>query len=30
MTYRTRAGVQYVLIATGSGSDAELVAFAVR
>jgi quinoprotein glucose dehydrogenase len=29
MTYRTRAGRQYVVIATGAGSDAELVAFAL-
>jgi quinoprotein glucose dehydrogenase len=28
MTYRTRAGRQYVVIATGAGADAELVAFA--
>ena len=27
MTYRTRAGKQYVVIATGAGADAELVAF---
>lgn len=29
MTYRTRAGRQFVVIATGTGSDAELVAFAL-
>ena len=29
MTYRTRAGVQYVVIATGSGENAKLVAFAL-
>jgi quinoprotein glucose dehydrogenase len=29
MTYRTRAGRQFVVIATGAGSDAELVAFAL-
>lgn len=29
MTYRTRAGRQYVVIATGAGRDAELVAFAL-
>ena len=29
MTYRTRAGRQYVVIATGTGADAELVAFAL-
>ena len=29
MTYRTRAGRQYVVIATGAGADAELVAFAL-
>ncbi|MGI8498834.1 MAG: PQQ-binding-like beta-propeller repeat protein [Gemmatimonadaceae bacterium] len=29
MTYRTRAGTQYVVVATGSGADAELVAFAL-
>ena len=28
MTYRTKAGKQFVVIATGAGSDAELVAFA--
>ena len=27
MTYRTRAGKQFVVIATGAGADAELVAF---
>ena len=29
MTYRTRAGKQYVVIASGAGRDAELVAFAL-
>jgi glucose dehydrogenase len=29
MTYRTRRGRQFVVIATGAGSDAELVAFAL-
>jgi quinoprotein glucose dehydrogenase len=29
MTYRSRAGRQFVLIATGSGTDTALVAFAV-
>ncbi|HKW12328.1 MAG TPA: pyrroloquinoline quinone-dependent dehydrogenase [Gemmatimonadaceae bacterium] len=29
MTYRTRAGTQFVVIATGAGQDAELVAFAL-
>jgi quinoprotein glucose dehydrogenase len=29
MTYRTRAGTQFVVIATGAGADAELVAFAL-
>ena len=29
MTYRTRAGKQFVVIATGAGADAELVAFAL-
>ena len=29
MTYRTRAGTQYVVIATGAGNNAELVAFAL-
>lgn len=29
MTYRSRSGRQFVLIATGSGSDQELVAFAI-
>ena len=29
MTYRTRKGRQFVVIATGAGADAELVAFAV-
>ena len=28
MTYRARSGRQFVVIATGTGSDAELVAFA--
>ncbi|MCE2398475.1 MAG: PQQ-binding-like beta-propeller repeat protein [Gemmatimonadetes bacterium] len=28
MTYRTRSGRQFVLIATGGGTDAALVAFA--
>ena len=30
MTYRTRADTQFVVIATGSGSDATLVALSVR
>lgn len=30
MTYRTSAGTQYVVVATGSGADAELVAFALH
>jgi quinoprotein glucose dehydrogenase len=30
VTYRTAAGVQYVVVATGGGNDAELVAFALR
>jgi quinoprotein glucose dehydrogenase len=30
MTYRTRSGRQYVVIATGSGPDATLAAFALR
>ena len=29
MTYRTRAGKQFVVIATGAGAEAELVAFAL-
>jgi quinoprotein glucose dehydrogenase len=29
MTYRTRAGKQFIVIATGAGSEAELVAFAL-
>lgn len=29
MTYRTRSGRQFVLIATGRGPDAALVAFAL-
>jgi glucose dehydrogenase len=29
MTYQTRSGKQFVVIATGAGSDAELVAFAL-
>jgi quinoprotein glucose dehydrogenase len=29
MTYRTRSGKQFIVIATGAGSDAELVAFAL-
>lgn len=29
MTYRSRAGRQFVLIATGAGPDARLVAFAL-
>ena len=28
MTYRTRSGRQFVVIATGAGADAALVAFA--
>ncbi len=30
MTYRTRAGKQFIVIATGSGASAKLVAFALR
>jgi quinoprotein glucose dehydrogenase len=30
MTYRARSGRQFVLVATGSGRDAALVAFALR
>ena len=30
MTYRSRAGRQFVVIATGGGEDASLVAFAVQ
>jgi glucose dehydrogenase len=30
MTYRTRSGRQFVVIATGGGSDATLTAFALR
>jgi len=30
MTYATRAGRQFVAVATGSGANAELVAFALR
>ena len=29
MTYRSRAGRQFVVVATGSGEDAALVAFAI-
>ena len=29
MTYRTRAGRQYIVIAAGAGADAELIAFAL-
>jgi len=29
MTYRTRSGVQYVVIATGSGENARLMAFSL-
>ena len=29
VTYRTAAGVQYVVVASGGGNDAELVAFAL-
>jgi quinoprotein glucose dehydrogenase len=29
VTYRTAAGVQYVVVATGGGNDAELIAFAL-
>jgi quinoprotein glucose dehydrogenase len=29
MTYRTRAGRQFVVVATGGGSDAALAAFAL-
>ena len=30
MTYRTRAGRQFVLVSTGAGADASLVAFALE
>jgi hypothetical protein len=30
MTYRTREGRQVIVIATGSGNTAKLVAFALR
>ena len=30
MTYRSRAGRQFVVIATGAGEDATLVAFALE
>jgi quinoprotein glucose dehydrogenase len=30
MTYRTRGGRQFVVIATGSGANAKLVAFALK
>jgi hypothetical protein len=30
MTYRTKAGKQFVAIATGSASGARLVAFSIR
>jgi quinoprotein glucose dehydrogenase len=30
MTYRTRSGRQFVVVATGSGSDAALAGFALR
>ena len=30
MTYRTREGRQVIVIATGSGANAKLVAFALR
>jgi hypothetical protein len=30
MTYATRDGRQFVVIATGAGASAELVAFALR
>ena len=30
MTYRARSGRQFVVIATGAGPDASLVAFALR
>jgi glucose dehydrogenase len=30
MTYRTRAGKQFLVIATGTGSNAKLVAFSLR
>ena len=30
MTYRSRSGRQFVVIATGGGEDASLVAFALR
>jgi hypothetical protein len=29
MTYRTRIGRQFVVIATGAGADAELIAFSL-
>jgi hypothetical protein len=29
MTYRSRAGVQYILVSTSTGPDAALVAFAM-
>jgi hypothetical protein len=30
MTYRTRAGRQFVVIATGAGTDGTLAAFALK
>ena len=30
MTYRTRGGTQFVIIATGAGSNAKLMAFSIR
>lgn len=30
MTYRTKAGTQFVVVATGAGADARLVAFALK
>ena len=30
MTYRSKSGTQYVVIAIGSRTDAELIAFALR
>jgi hypothetical protein len=30
MTYRTRSGKQFIVVATGMGSDNALVAFALK
>jgi quinoprotein glucose dehydrogenase len=30
MTYKTRSGRQFVVVATGAGADASLVSFALR